>query len=152
MTELPENSVVLRQLRKGIRMTQEQMAAHLGVTRSYYNQVETGRKELTGHLQEKVDIMLTSPALKSEHSEGSLKEHQRELPPSPIRPDYEVISLNEDQAPRAPKEPQAEDCKRYLETYLSHALKIPGGVGHCLTQLKMHLPIENIKRLTEEES
>ncbi len=60
MQQSRPNHTDLERIRCTRGWTQEQMAEHLDVTRSYYNQVEKGSRPLRGKLQARVELMLKS--------------------------------------------------------------------------------------------
>lgn len=49
------------------------------------------------------------------------------------------------------REPTEEDCLRYLQDYLAEAKQVPGLVGHTLIELRKRFPIDEARRLSEDD-
>lgn len=127
-----------RKLRNQLGFSQTEMAERMGITRSYYSSLETGKAEPSDTLARMLGLI---DALEEG---GRLAEPRREYGGG-----RELVAISEEHAP-APAPPDRRRCERLVRDYLDAAEK-RGALAHAWFVLRKNLRLEDFELFDENE-
>jgi transcriptional regulator with XRE-family HTH domain len=120
-------SDISRPLRQHLGLRQDEMAERLGISRSYYGELESGKREASKTLLEMIQLLDKVERLNVDSvGNGSVHEEPGEY------------------GRRASK---LEKINAHLEPWILKARVDHELAGYLLTQLRLHLPHEQLERL-----